>query len=638
MVSNEKASVTKEQNDKLRKVLEALMKLPENKECADCKSKGPRWASVNLGIFVCIQCSGIHRSLGVHISKVRSATLDTWLPEQVAFMQSMGNVKANQYWEEELPHNFNRPKENDRNGLETFIRAKYEAKRWVPRASRSPSRDERRSSRDDRRSSREGPSRRVSVEDDRDRRSEYDRYITSGKESGDRYDGNRERDHDHRSDGSDYREASRASQSSSQSAGSSSSRTVPNGNPGPRSSSIPASTATRIPADGVSPARSRESSIPLPSIKSPPPPVVPLAATTSTPPPPQKEAATDLFDLLSIQDDSAGGSAATSTATDDDSWANFQSAEVAPAVPAEATKSTAGTSSAAGSQVAEPGGVSTVKNRVTAGLEDLFKGSPEVTAKSEVQTQSPAQQAPPGKDVRQSILSLFETSSMTSPYSAQQQQMAALVAQQQSMFMAAAAAASGMQGSYFQGQQTQTVPKDENGGPAVSQGPAVGQVWPMMGGLQVPGMMVSPMAFTNGGLPTAQGTAFVQAPAPNLTIGQGHPETASIYKAPAATAPFSHSYGVQAHSLPYGNGLQSSAGVTSSYGSHFVTCPGGTGSVPLDEYSESAGSRNRNQLCFPRRDGGLPLQLKASAAIYSYLHNQAAVFSRAPAGFKQKIE
>ncbi|KAF8664485.1 hypothetical protein HU200_054662 [Digitaria exilis] len=72
-------------------------------------------------------CSGIHRSLGVHISKVRSATLDTWLPEQVAFIQSMGNEKANSYWEAELPPNY------DRVGIENFIRAKYEDKRWVPR-------------------------------------------------------------------------------------------------------------------------------------------------------------------------------------------------------------------------------------------------------------------------------------------------------------------------------------------------------------------------------------------------------------------------------------------------------------------------------------------------------------------------
>ncbi|XP_027354385.1 ADP-ribosylation factor GTPase-activating protein AGD5-like [Abrus precatorius] len=133
---NEKANVSKELNAKHKKILEGLLKLPENKECADCKAKGPRWASVNLGIFICMQCSGIHRSLGVHISKVRSATLDTWLPEQVAFIQSMGNEKANSYWEAELPPHY------DRVGIENFIRAKYEEKRWVARDEKpkSPSR------------------------------------------------------------------------------------------------------------------------------------------------------------------------------------------------------------------------------------------------------------------------------------------------------------------------------------------------------------------------------------------------------------------------------------------------------------------------------------------------------------------
>ncbi|KAL3733692.1 hypothetical protein ACJRO7_023117 [Eucalyptus globulus] len=135
---NGKANVSKELNAHHRKILEGLLKLPENRECADCKAKGPRWASVNLGIFICMQCSGIHRSLGVHISKVRSATLDTWLPEQVAFIQSMGNEKANSYWEAELPPNY------DRVGIENFIRAKYEEKRWVSRDGKpkSPSREQ----------------------------------------------------------------------------------------------------------------------------------------------------------------------------------------------------------------------------------------------------------------------------------------------------------------------------------------------------------------------------------------------------------------------------------------------------------------------------------------------------------------
>ncbi|KAI7835189.1 hypothetical protein BX661DRAFT_135379, partial [Kickxella alabastrina] len=57
-------------------VLARLMVQPENALCADCGAARPEWCSINLGCLVCIECSGIHRGLGTHVSKVRSLTLD----------------------------------------------------------------------------------------------------------------------------------------------------------------------------------------------------------------------------------------------------------------------------------------------------------------------------------------------------------------------------------------------------------------------------------------------------------------------------------------------------------------------------------------------------------------------------------
>jgi hypothetical protein len=63
---------------------------------------GPDWASINIGIVMCIECSGVHRSLGVHISKVRSLTLDKWEEKVVQVMESHGNTKVNAIYEGNL--------------------------------------------------------------------------------------------------------------------------------------------------------------------------------------------------------------------------------------------------------------------------------------------------------------------------------------------------------------------------------------------------------------------------------------------------------------------------------------------------------------------------------------------------------
>ncbi|KAL2835231.1 stromal membrane-associated protein [Aspergillus cavernicola] len=111
-----------------QQTIKALLKLEGNKICADCKrNKHPRWASWNLGIFICIRCSGIHRGMGTHISRVKSVDLDAWTDEQLQSVVRWGNGKANKYWEAKLASG-HVPSEAK---IENFIRTKYESKRWV---------------------------------------------------------------------------------------------------------------------------------------------------------------------------------------------------------------------------------------------------------------------------------------------------------------------------------------------------------------------------------------------------------------------------------------------------------------------------------------------------------------------------
>lgn len=106
---------------------------PGNHRCCDCGEEEPRWASINLGITMCIECSGIHRSLGVHFSKVRSLTLDSWDPEQLKLLCVLGNDVINSIYEARCAEEDRvKPRaDSPRPEKETWIKEKYVDRRFV---------------------------------------------------------------------------------------------------------------------------------------------------------------------------------------------------------------------------------------------------------------------------------------------------------------------------------------------------------------------------------------------------------------------------------------------------------------------------------------------------------------------------
>lgn len=112
-----------------------IVEMEGNSSCADCgcnEAGSVTWSSINIGVTICINCSGIHRALGVHISKVRSLTLDSWELETVAIMKGLGNLKVNKIYEYKLPANQKLESSATSNERNVFIKSKYIDKKWVP--------------------------------------------------------------------------------------------------------------------------------------------------------------------------------------------------------------------------------------------------------------------------------------------------------------------------------------------------------------------------------------------------------------------------------------------------------------------------------------------------------------------------
>ncbi|XP_053338493.1 arf-GAP with coiled-coil, ANK repeat and PH domain-containing protein 3 isoform X2 [Clarias gariepinus] len=131
--SIDSASEPRERSVRAESVLQRVQCVPGNDVCCDCGQADPRWASINLGILLCIECSGIHRSLGVHCSKVRSLTLDSWEPELLKLMCELGNSVINHIYEGTCEEQgMKKPGANSpRQEKEAWIRAKYVEKKFL---------------------------------------------------------------------------------------------------------------------------------------------------------------------------------------------------------------------------------------------------------------------------------------------------------------------------------------------------------------------------------------------------------------------------------------------------------------------------------------------------------------------------
>ncbi|XP_029574697.1 arf-GAP with coiled-coil, ANK repeat and PH domain-containing protein 3-like isoform X2 [Salmo trutta] len=131
--SIDSASEPRERSVRGETILHRIQCLPGNEYCCDCGQADPHWASINLGILLCIECSGIHRSLGVHCSKVRSLTLDSWEPELLKLMCELGNSVINHIYEGACEEQgLKKPgPSSSRQQKEAWIKSKYVEKKFL---------------------------------------------------------------------------------------------------------------------------------------------------------------------------------------------------------------------------------------------------------------------------------------------------------------------------------------------------------------------------------------------------------------------------------------------------------------------------------------------------------------------------
>uniref|UniRef100_A0A3Q1GKR3 ArfGAP with SH3 domain, ankyrin repeat and PH domain 1b n=1 Tax=Acanthochromis polyacanthus TaxID=80966 RepID=A0A3Q1GKR3_9TELE len=112
--------------DLTKAIIEDVLRMPGNEVCCDCGATDPKWLSTNLGILTCIECSGIHREMGVHISRIQSMELDKLGTSELLLAKNVGNSSFNEIMEGNLPSPSPKPTpSSDMTVRKEFINAKY---------------------------------------------------------------------------------------------------------------------------------------------------------------------------------------------------------------------------------------------------------------------------------------------------------------------------------------------------------------------------------------------------------------------------------------------------------------------------------------------------------------------------------
>ncbi|KAM6053022.1 arf-GAP with SH3 domain, ANK repeat and PH domain-containing protein 1-like isoform 2-T2 [Theristicus caerulescens] len=122
------------QEELTQAIIKEVRGMPGNRECCDCSAPDPTWLSINLGILICIECSGIHREMGVHLSRIQSLSLDKLATSELLLARNISNSGFNDIMEASLPSYSLKPTvHSDMAFRKNFIISKYVEKKYAKR-------------------------------------------------------------------------------------------------------------------------------------------------------------------------------------------------------------------------------------------------------------------------------------------------------------------------------------------------------------------------------------------------------------------------------------------------------------------------------------------------------------------------